>query len=69
MSKQSRDQQKLGKFYDFSITPEKLTVAQTRARNVVFRHFRNAFLFGFAIELMIIRTRICKGAWVWALTT
>ncbi|CAK59443.1 unnamed protein product (macronuclear) [Paramecium tetraurelia] len=60
MSKQSKDQQKLGKFYTFEVTAEKLQTVQQKARSMYFKHFRNAFIFGFCIEFMIIKSRICK---------
>lgn len=27
---------------------------------MIFKHFRNAFIFGFLVETMIIKSRICK---------
>jgi hypothetical protein len=57
--KKSRDSQKLGKFYTFKVTPEKMNYAQTRVKSVYIKHLRNAFIFGFLIELMITKTRIC----------
>lgn len=60
MSKKSRDAAKLGNFFNFEVTSEKFFTAQDRARKQSLKHFRNAFIFGFLIELMIIKTRICK---------
>ncbi|CAD8116296.1 unnamed protein product [Paramecium sonneborni] len=61
MSKQSKDQEKLGKFYTFEVTAEKLQTVQQKARKMYFKHFRNAFIFGFCIELMITKSRIYEN--------
>ena len=47
------------KFYDFSISSERLKMFQNNVKFMSFRHFRNAFIFGFLIEYMVIRTQIC----------
>ncbi|CAD8162263.1 unnamed protein product [Paramecium octaurelia] len=57
----SKDQEKLGKFYTFEVTAEKLQTVQQRARSMYFKHFRNAFIFGFCIEFMIIKSRIYEN--------
>lgn len=30
-----------------------------KMRSMYIKHFRNAFIFGFCVELMIVKTRIC----------
>lgn len=57
--KNSRDIKKLGKFYTFQVTEDKFVTARTKARFLFTKHLRNAFIFGFLIEAMIIKTRIC----------
>ena len=57
--KKSRDANKLGKFYTFEVTEQKYFKAQSKVRSLYIKHFRNAFIFGFLIEAMIINTRIC----------
>ena len=58
--KNSRDVNKLGKFYTFQVTEDKFMTARSKARLMFTKHFRNAFIFGFLIEAMIIKTRICN---------
>jgi hypothetical protein len=57
--KNSRDAAKLGKFYTFEVTEKKFFTAQAKARTLYVKHLRNAFIFGFLIETMIIKTRLC----------
>lgn len=48
------------KLYDFYIGPEKLQMLEKKMSSLILKHFRNAFIFGFCVELMMVRTRICK---------
>lgn len=48
------------KLYDFQIKPEKIATMETQVNRLAIKHFRNAFIFGFLIELMIVKTKICN---------
>ena len=48
------------KFYDFSVSAEKLKKFQNNIKFMSFRHFRNAFIFGALIEYMIMKSQICE---------
>ena len=60
MSKKIPEGQKLGKFYDFTVTEERFNKVQTMSNKKLFKNFRNAFIFGFLVEALMIRTKICK---------
>lgn len=48
------------KFYNFEISPTRLKEFQGKLKYMSFKHLRNAFIFGFAIEYMVIKTQICE---------
>lgn len=47
------------KFYDFSVSQDRMSKFQTSVKNMTFRHFRNAFIFGLCIEYLVIKSQIC----------
>lgn len=59
MSKNLKEKDKLGKFYTFEVTEDRLKTVEKLSRKNLIKHFRNAFILGFCVELMIIKTRIC----------
>lgn len=48
------------KFYNFKISEEKINFNRLKVNNLAIKHFRNAFIFGFIVELILINTNICK---------
>jgi hypothetical protein len=60
MSKGIKEKDKLGKFYSFEVTEDRLRNVEKITKRSIFKHFRNAFILGFAVELMITQTKICK---------
>jgi hypothetical protein len=59
MSKGIKEKDKLGKFYSFEVTEERMRNVQGLTRKAIFKHFRNAFILGFGVELLITQTKIC----------
>jgi len=51
---------KIGKFYTFEVTEDRLKTVEKMTRKAYMKHFRNAFILGFCVEIMITQTRICN---------
>jgi hypothetical protein len=47
------------KLYDFNVSSEKMSRFENNVKHLTFRHFRNAFIFGFFIEYAVIKSKIC----------
>lgn len=47
---------KLGKFYSFEVSQERFSNFETRANKMVLKHFRNAFIVGAFIEMIVVNT-------------
>jgi len=47
---------KLGKFYNFEVSNERFSRFENRANGMVLKHFRNAFIVGFFIEMIVVNT-------------
>jgi len=60
MSKGIKEKDKLGKFYNFEVSEERLRNVEKLTKKAIFKHFRNAFILGFAVELLITQTKICN---------
>jgi hypothetical protein len=48
-------------FQDFLVTSDKIAETKVRARKMAIKHFRNAFIMGFLLELMLIKTPIYEN--------
>lgn len=47
---------KIGKFTNFEVSKERFTNFETRANRMIVKHFRNAFIVGFFIEMIVVNT-------------
>ncbi|KAM3134373.1 hypothetical protein pb186bvf_013486 [Paramecium bursaria] len=61
MSKPPRESQKIGNFNTFQLPSDHVETVQNRVRSQYVKLFRNAFIFGFFIEIVIIKTRIYQN--------